>query len=129
MESGVHSVRIDMTLRDAIALLTTKRIGGAPVIDTTQVVVSTLSEGDALRLAASFGLDVVIGSCLEHLTPSEKVITARRTATFADLYKIFITQKIHRIIITDDRLKLLGIVTRSSILKILLSGNQIHQAA
>ena len=60
MVASVHSINADMTIRDAIRELLKHAIGGAPVIDSQKKVLTVVSEGDLLRLAASMGLEKTI---------------------------------------------------------------------
>ena len=121
MVTEVHCVYPSTTVRDAIQLLTSKKISGAPVIDTSRRVVSVLSEGDCLKLAAVVGLDKTISAGLSHLPQGEKLITLKSTATFKEIYKVFVSNRLHRVIIVDSAGRLQGIVSRSNILKLLIS--------
>ena len=120
MTSTVLTVNPMMTIREAIILLTTNKISGAPVVDNKQTVLSVLSEGDLLKLAASMGMDKQISLCLEKLPQITDLITARTQTTFAEIYKLFLGRSVHRIIITDDNGKLRGIVSRSNALRVLV---------
>ena len=120
MIANVHCVTLDMSVRDAITVLLKNKISGAPVIDVSRVVVSVVSEGDLLKLAASAGLDKKIGICLQKLIKNDKVVTLKRSDSFADAYKIFLTHPVHRIIVTDGSGKLQGIVSRSNVLRLLV---------
>ena len=127
MISDVQSVHTEMTVRDAILLVTKYKISGAPVVDTLGHVVSVVSEGDLLKLAASVGLDKPISFCLSKLVKTEKLITLKRTSSFSEAYTTFLNHPVHRIIIIDGSGKLQGIVTRSNILKTLCApDNQPH---
>lgn len=120
MTTQVLTVNPTMTVRDAILLLTTNNISGAPVVDNKQTVLSVVSEGDLLKLAASMGMEKQINLCLEKLPKFDDLITARSHATFTDIYKLFLGRSVHRIIITDDNGKLRGIVSRSNVLRVLV---------
>jgi CBS domain-containing protein len=119
MTSTVHSVSPEMTVRDAIVLLTGHGVSGAPLIDALGKVISVVSEGDLLKLAATEGLEKALTFCLAKLPKTEKLITLRKSNTFSDAYRLFLTHPVHRIIITDGNGKLQGIVSRSNILRIL----------
>lgn len=120
MTTEVSTVSPMSTVRDAIVLLTTKKISGAPVVDNKNSVMSVVSEGDLLRLAAAVGLDKQLGHCLDRLPKVEALITARANDAFTEAYKMFLTKGIHRIIVTDDNGKLRGIVSRSNVLRVLV---------
>ncbi len=120
MTSTVFSVHVSMTIREAILLLVTNKISGAPVIDSSGTVVSVVSEGILLRLATKKGTAETIGPCLPDLPVGDQLITAKRTDSIQAIYKAFLTHSVHRIIVVDDTRKLLGIVSRSNILKMLV---------
>ncbi len=119
MTSSVHSIHPDMTVRDAILLLLKHHISGAPVVDSSRKVMSVVSEGDLLKLAASQGLDKTIFQCMIKLTRSDKLITIAKTEPFTEAYKKFLTQSVHRLIVVDNMGRLEGLVSRSNVLRIL----------
>jgi predicted transcriptional regulator len=119
MISDVHSVTLQMTIRDAIHLLVKHRISGAPVVDQSHVVVSVVSEGDLLKLAASLGLDKMIAAGLDRLITQEKMIVAKKTDTFTDVYRLFLKHSVHRVVVVDGNYRLLGLVSRSTVLRLI----------
>ncbi len=118
MTSAVHRVKPEMKVYEAIELLTRYMISGAPIVDQGDKIMSVLSEGDLLRLAATEGLDATIAHCLLQLTPTKKLITLEKHQSFADAYKLFLKHSLHRIIVVDGNGRLNGIVTRADILRI-----------
>ena len=120
MTTPVFSIDTDMTVRAAIQVLVGKKIGGAPVVDKNNLVVSVVSEGDLLKLAASLGLDKKISDCLSRLPRPEKLITVKREDVFTNIYRIFLSHPVHRVIVIDDHGKLQGIISRSNVLKVLV---------
>lgn len=120
MTSEVFSVSPEMTVRDVIGLITTKRISGAPIVDSMQKVISVVSEGDLLKLAAGGAMEKTIASCLGKLPKTERLMALKKTDSFTDAYKMFLSHPIHRIIITDDNGRLQGIVSRSNVLRLLV---------
>jgi predicted transcriptional regulator len=120
MTPEVFTVGLDMTVRAAIQMLLAKKISGAPVTDKNNHLISVASEGDLLKLAASVGLDKTIAACLPKLVQHEKLVTIKRTEVFANIYRIFLTHPVHRIIVIDDKGALQGIVSRSNVLKTLI---------
>ena len=118
MTTVVHRVKPEMKVHQVIEMLTRYSISGAPIVDQTDNLVSVLSEGDLLRLAASEGLDASIAHCLGHLPPTTKLITLQKHESFADAYKLFLKHSLHRIIVVDANGRLNGIVTRADILRL-----------
>ncbi len=132
MTSDVHTVNLEMSVREAIEVLTLHKISGAPVIDANNRVISVISEGDLLKMAAAKLLDRKIGSCLSHLVKTEQLISLSVSHNFIDVYRLFIAKPVHRIIIMDGNGRLQGIVSRSNVLRIIVkSGKDLteHSAA
>lgn len=121
MTSTVHCVSPEMSVREAVALITGHKISGAPVVDKMNNVLTVVSEGDLLKLAASAGLEKTIGYCIQmsKLKKTEELITLRKSSAFSEAYSLFIAHGMQRIIITDDNGKLHGIVSRSNILRLM----------
>ena len=109
-----------MTIREAIEVLVKNKVSGAPVVDSTGIVMSVVSEGDLLKLATKRGTSETMAHCLPDLKPADKLITAKRGDTVQSLYKAFLTHAVHRIIVVDGTRKLQGIVSRSNILRMLV---------
>ena len=86
MTNNVVSVTLKMTVREAIVTLSTSKISGVPVVDLSNKVVSVVSEGSLLKLAAAKKLDRSIESCLGLLPKVGKLIGFRLKAT----YKFFL---------------------------------------
>lgn len=129
MPPQTYSISLGMSVKEAISLLLEKKIGGAPVVDLSNVVVSIATEGDLLKLAATVGLEAKIVSCLNHLAKPEKLVTANRQIPFIDLYRLFLTSKVHRVLIVDMNMKLQGIVSRSTILRVLVDSDSNKKAS
>jgi CBS-domain-containing membrane protein len=119
MVSDVHAVTLQMTIREAIQLLMKHRISGAPVIDQNHTVVSIVSEGDLLKLAAVLGLEKKIANGLDKLVTPDKLVTAKKTDSFTDVYRTFLKCAVHRVVVIDANYRLLGIVSRSNVLRLL----------
>lgn len=120
MTVDVFTVTLEMTVRESIELLTTKRISGAPVVGNSGVVVSVISEGDLLKLAAAGKLHEPIAKCLDKLVPTAQLVTLKKSSTFVEAYRTFLSASVHRLLVTDGSGKLQGIVSRSNLLRMLI---------
>lgn len=119
MTVKIHCITPEMTISQAIGVLLSHRIRGAPVVDTLTKVISEVTEADLMKLAATKGLTKTIGTCLDSLPTFESLITWKRTTPFSTLYREFLSHPIHRIIIVDNNGRLQGLISRSDILRIL----------
>jgi len=120
MTAGVHRVTPEMKVYEVIELLTKYRISGAPVVDQIDLVLTVISEGDVMRLAASEGLDATIAHCLPHLPKPHKLVTLEKSDTFTAAYKLFMKHSLHRIIVVDGNGRLHGLVSRADILRLIV---------
>ena len=129
MTKSVFAVTQNMTVRDAIVLLTSHKISGAPVVDSMNKVVSVMTEGDALKMAAvPGGMDKTIAKCMDQLCKQDNLVTAKASDSFAEVYKLFLHHAFHRVIIVDSNGKLHGVVSRSNVLRLLVEGAPITKA-
>lgn len=119
MTVEVFKVTLDMTVKQAIELLTSKRVSGAPVMDAGAVV-SVVREGDLLKLAAAGKLNETVQACLQSLVSAEKLVTLKRTSTFVEAYRAFLLNSVDRIVVTDGSGKLQGIVSRRNLFRALV---------
>lgn len=132
MTAAVHRVRPEMKISEVVELLTRYMISGAPLVDHLDTVLSVISEGDVLRLAAAHGLDATIASCMDQLPKAHRLITAEKHHTFTDVYKLFVKHSLHRIIVVDGNGRLHGLVTRADILRLFVEaryGKKIQRPA
>lgn len=119
MTAKVHCITTEMTIQDSIKLLLDHSIRGAPVVDSAQTVISVITEGDLLKLASSVGLAKTVGQCLFALVQADELVTMKKDASFAEVYKKFLQTSVHRIIITSETGKIQGMVSQSNVLRIL----------
>jgi predicted transcriptional regulator len=130
MTLNVHKVLPEMKVYQAIEMLTRHMISGAPIANQSENLISVLSEGDLLRLAAVEGLEATIAHCLPKLPETKKLITLEKHQSFADAYKLFLKHSLHRIVVIDGNGRINGIVTRADILRLFVEarhGKKIAQ--
>ena len=120
MIQPVHRLTPEMTVQKAIEILIRYAISGAPIVDQNDVLLSVVSEGDMLRLAASEGFEATLAHCLTHLKPAKAMITVEKHHSFADAYRLILKHSLHRLVVVDSAMKLQGLVTRSDILRLLI---------
>ncbi|HEX4923038.1 MAG TPA: CBS domain-containing protein [Bdellovibrionales bacterium] len=120
MTSKVLCVTFAMTVEEVIQALLEHKISGAPVIDQAQRLVSVVSESDLIRFAASGGLKKTLQTFESKLVPTAKLVWVLRTDPFALVFKKFLEHKVRRILVTDGNGKVIGIISRSNVLRAFL---------
>lgn len=132
MTRSVVSVTADMPLYRVAEELARHEISGVPVVDDEQKVVGVISEKDFLRAMTDVGrpsIMHVIETCLQRTKCSVGSLRKRRAgdlmstppitvgaeAPLAQIARLFQEHNINRVPITDDKQKLLGIMTRSDL--------------
>lgn len=118
MVKVVHRLHGNMKLREVAEFLLVNGISGAPVVDSTDHVISILGEGAILRLAATEGLEATIAHCLPKMTQPSELITLNKHNTYKDAYRIFLKHNIHRIPVVDSSGALQGLVSRNAFLRL-----------
>ncbi|MCC6278709.1 MAG: CBS domain-containing protein [Oligoflexia bacterium] len=120
MTTQVIKFNLHVRVRKAMETLLEKKISGAPVVDDSGKLVSVVSEADLMRFAAQGGLDHTLGAFNHGLVKTKDLVTVERQAPFSDVFKIFITKPIKRIIVVDEVGRLQGIIARSDVLRAFL---------
>jgi predicted transcriptional regulator len=117
MTAQVFSVSPTMTLREVGVLFLGKRISGAPVVDQNGIVISVISQSDLIQFMALDGIAKPVNFYLSKLPKFTEVVGVRRTDTFKEVFKKFLTNPVRRIIVTDDTGRLQGLVSKSNLIK------------
>jgi predicted transcriptional regulator len=113
-------------------ILSGKNISGLPVVDSDRKVLGIITQADILSMLG-VGREHTFKDLLKYMLgerlPERKMgdivgdimttraITIKPDANIADAVRIMDEKKIRRLIVTDDRDVLLGIITRADILK------------
>ncbi|MGZ3721313.1 MAG: CBS domain-containing protein [Bdellovibrionales bacterium] len=123
MVTAVFRVTPEMKLWEVAELMMRHLISGAPVVDSMDRVISVIGEGDTLRLSAAHGVEATVASCLDKLPAPEEVVTLQKFDSFTDAYRIFLKHKFHRLPVVDGGGALKGLVTRSTILQLIVEAH------
>lgn len=133
MTSDVVTVRPETSLKDVAAILTERRISGAPVVDASGKVVGVVSEGDILfkergpsertGLLAWFAdpyevaeqLKLAARTAGEAMTAPAKTIAPWRPVSSAAAEML--DEGVNRLPVVDDEGRLMGIVTRADLVR------------
>ena len=137
MTSKVFSVRRTDPAREVARLMAEHRISGVPVLDADGRVAGVISEKDFLArmgVGGKTNFMAVIAECLlgegcvttsvrsqkaEDIMTSPS-ITVRADATASEISTIFTGRKINRVPVTDGEGRLIGIVSRSDVVRALM---------
>ncbi len=120
MTSPVISFALTTTVKEAVYILLTRRISGAPILDQAGRLVTVVSEADLMKFSALGGLHNPISSFQDKLVPTASVVTVKATDTFKDVFKQLLTNPVRRVIVVDAVGRVQGIVSRANILKAFL---------
>lgn len=119
----VTTIAPEMKLWEVAELFLKKGFSGAPVVDNMQRVISVIGEGLILRLAASEGLDATIAHCLPKMPKGSEVLLVKPDDSIASAYKLILKHNVHRLPVVDDNGKLLGLISRTTILRIFIEAH------
>lgn len=134
MTRPVHCVGLAMDLQQAAARMAERRISGAPVVDEAGRIAGMLSEKDFLArmgLGKSVSFMDIIASCLQNkgcLVTSLRnhavrdimtapAVTAGPSITLGAISALFIERQINRLPIVDAGGGIIGIVTRTDLVR------------
>jgi CBS domain-containing protein len=123
MVTAVFKVTPEMKLWEVAELMMKHQISGAPVVDNIDRVISVIGEGDTLRLSAARGVEATVASILDQLPATKDVVTLQKFDSFTDAYRIFLKHKYHRLPVVDGGGTLKGLVTRSTILRMIVEAH------
>lgn len=142
MTKDVITVRPEASIRELAELLVERRISGVPVVDEAGSVCGIVSEGDLMRKEIApqmpdelciLGAVVYYNGLQEYREAfrkfaamtagqmmTEKVITVKEDDEVSKVGKIMLDKHIKRVPVLDDSGKLVGIVSRSDIVRMML---------
>lgn len=141
MTAKVITVGPDTPINDIAKLLYTRRISGVPVVDDDGQLLGMVGEGDLIAHANTVGeqrtgwwlklfsdeTDLARGYVRTHGRTAREVmrasmVTVSQDAAIADAAKLFHRHQVKRLPVLRDG-RLVGIVTRSDLLKVLASSS------
>lgn len=112
----------DMEVLDAVNLLVTRRISGAPVVDHQGNMVGILSDIDCIKVALHAAYHSEWGGRVsEYMTPDP--ITIDADATILDAAEMILQHKLRRLPVVE-RMRLVGQISRHDVLRAM---DQLHQ--
>eukprot|EP00053_Salpingoeca_punica_P017983 m.174631 g.174631 ORF g.174631 m.174631 type:complete len:528 (+) comp17331_c0_seq1:470-2053(+) len=121
-QKNVAYVTHDTPLIVALNIFSERRVSALPIVNGEGVVVDIYAKFDAINLARERtynNLDVTVFHALKHRTDFEGVQTCRLTDTLLHIINKIARAQIHRLVVVDDKQRLIGILSLSDILKCL----------
>ncbi len=115
MDQWVHTLTPDTDIHSAVALLLSRHVTGAPVINEAKEVVGILTEKDCLRLVAKgHNSDELQGLVADYMTTKVTTVPPEMDIYFAA--GVFLQNYFRRLPVVEDG-KLIGAITRFDILR------------
>ena len=120
----VVTLKPDDSLREAVRKLAENRVSGAPVVEGGKVV-GVVSESDILHFlgrSRRWSARAVLDPEEAEKTKVESIMTKKVVgvgpdATLADVARIMSRRNINRVVVTNDRMALLGLIARGDVIK------------
>jgi CBS domain-containing protein len=116
MEKDVITIAPETPIADVQRLFVEDEIHGAPVVDEDGRVLGVISTADVLRIGQDYADRLDDFTAADAMT--KELVSAPPTATAVDLATTMYRQRVHRILIVEDR-ALVGIVTTFDLLRAL----------
>jgi len=121
MQSDILTVTPDTRVLDIHRMFVEEEIHGAPVVDDDGVVCGVVSSLDLLRVVRD---ELEPSTADDALTArdamSRELVSVSSTATIAEIANVMRSQRIHRVLVIDNK-ELLGVITTFDLLQALIS--------
>jgi 5'-AMP-activated protein kinase regulatory gamma subunit len=117
----ICTISKDTLLIDALKIFLEKRVSALPLLDADGQVVDIYAKFDAINLAADKSynnLDVTVHEALKHRSDwFEGVRKCSERDSLMVVIDILVKAEVHRLIVTNDEQRVVGIISLSDILK------------
>ncbi|KAK5608321.1 hypothetical protein CRENBAI_000775 [Crenichthys baileyi] len=122
--SNIAYIHPDTPLITALSVFTHRRVSALPVVDHNGKVVDIYSKFDVINLAAEKtynNLDVTVTQALRHRSQYfEGVMKCNKLETLETIVDRIVKAEVHRLVVVDDKSRIVGIVSLSDILQALV---------
>ena len=115
MSASLITFTPDMEILEAVHVLVTNRISGAPVLDLRGNLIGMLSEQDCIKVALNAAYHNEWGGRVEEFM-SREVKTVDADASIVDIAEIFVEMSYRRLPVLE-RNRLVGQISRHDILR------------
>lgn len=121
---NICTIAMDTPLIEALRTFLQKRVSALPLVDKDGKVVDIYAKFDVINLAAEKvynNLDVTVHEALKHRSEwFEGVRSCSENDSLMTVVEIIVKAEVHRLIVTDDEQKVVGIISLSDILRFLV---------
>ena len=105
------------SLAEAAGLLESHRITGLPVLDASGSLVGVLSQTDLVRAKADPRLSANWRGLAVEAVMTKPALTIGTTATISDAARLMDECRVHRLVVTDESSKPIGIISASDLVR------------
>jgi len=123
MSKNIIYATLDETIYDVSKKLYENRITGLPILDDKGKIVGVISQSDIVKLLEKYKEEDLKNLSLKEFLKKRKkrLIVASPNSTIKRLIRLMVKHDISRVPIVDKDKKLVGIVTKSDIIKLISS--------
>jgi len=127
MQSDILTVSPETPVLDIHRMFVEEEIHGAPVVDDDGTVCGVVSSLDLLRIVRD-ELEPSVGEDAPTARDamSRELVSVPSTATIAEIANVMRTQRIHRVLVIDNK-ELLGVITTFDLLQALVGQAPLAQ--
>ncbi len=126
MTKPVLTINKETTMLAASQIMEQKKLGALPVTAGPGYVIGIITDTDMVKKIAATSLDPATAQVQEMMT--KDIITGRPEQSLFEVVQLLAEKKLKRLPITDDNNYLLGIISITDIISILLQLNNVSQA-
>lgn len=116
MDEFVETLSADTSIDEAMGVLLKKKLTGAPVVDEENRLVGILSEKDCLKVVTTQAFEMLPQSNVSDYMSTDVVSLAPKATVF-DVVDRFLKTAYRRLPVVDEGNKLLGVVSRTSVVR------------
>lgn len=126
MTKEVIFAKPDETIKEVLLKMLKNNISGLPILDNEKRVIGILSQTDIVRLSEKYKKEDLENMKVNQIIKGrkKKLIVAKPNTPIKRLIRLMVKHDISRIPIVDSENKILGIVTKTDILKLFLSNEE-----
>jgi acetoin utilization protein AcuB len=122
MSTPIHSLNDGQTVSEAIEFLKRYQVHHIPIMNEENLLCGIVSDRDILTNQAQPNLEL-------RFIMSSEVLTAKEKTLIYDIARVMYTEKISCVPIINDTQQLVGIITKTDLLKMFMNSYHLNVAA